>query len=319
MEYEPLVAFLIDTDRFDDARRWATEGIAATESQWPGIAARLRDLLGSVAKRCADHPYVAALAARKFFEHPNVESFRALIAAAHEAGCGERVEVAARGFLETGRVPNRATVDRKGVWKLAVDSAWPLPMTDELMPAARPHTFAAHGPQPRFDVLLDLAIADGKPDEIIHWYETITARDGRSPLGGANHRAPEPPASALAVADALGSTHPQRAIEIYRQVLDRSVEHSHVSNYQRATVCLRKMRPLLATLGREGEWTRLVEQVRAENRNRPRFMEMLETVEGGRIVEKGKPRRDGAGRSDSRRFDGRREAGDPGAHRDSHR
>jgi uncharacterized Zn finger protein len=61
--------------------------------------------------------------------------------------------------------------------------------------------------------------------------------------------------------------------------------------YENCAVYLRKLRPILKSLDREAEWTRLLADIRQNYRNRPRFMEILDALEGRTILQTRKARR----------------------------
>jgi hypothetical protein len=56
------------------------------------------------------------------------------------------------------------------------------------------------------------------------------------------------------------------------------------------------MQPIMKSLGRLSEWTALVEEIRQQYRNRPRFMEILDRLDGRTILQtqKARGRRRGA-------------------------
>jgi hypothetical protein len=53
---------------------------------------------------------------------------------------------------------------------------------------------------------------------------------------------------------------------------------------------LRKLRPLYEALNRSSEWTALVGSIREKYRNRPRFMELLDGLDGRSIVQAARTR-----------------------------
>ena len=103
--YERLVKYLLETRRFEDAERWAREGIAATSEKYPGIATHLAASLCELARKRKQWDVVAAHAARPFFEHPSPSTFDELMKAARKAKVEEPVRAAALRFLETGAMP----------------------------------------------------------------------------------------------------------------------------------------------------------------------------------------------------------------------
>jgi hypothetical protein len=51
------------------------------------------------------------------------------------------------------------------------------------------------------------------------------------------------------------------------------------------------MRPILKLVGRAEGWTKLLADIRQNYRNRPRFMEILDTLEGRTILQTQRARR----------------------------
>ena len=108
-----------------------------------------------------------------FLNEPGKTTFDELVARAEKAKCGEQVRAAALRFLETGKSPFQWIASPKAGQTIRVDSAWPLPVPDYLMPLMRPsdRTIAPHGPH--YDVLLDMAIAAKRPDDVLRWYDKM--------------------------------------------------------------------------------------------------------------------------------------------------
>lgn len=287
--YPRLVEYLLGEGRLEDAERWAREGIEKTQVKWPGITSALLEKLCEMARRRKDWGVVAAHAARDFFEHPSVRGFRDLVASAEKAKCGERVRAAALAYLESGRSPIQMSPERDGQRKVTVDPAWPLPVPDYLAPvsessaAARSVRVRQNSPRPHYDVLLEMAIAEKKPDEVLHWYDEMRGSERGSASGGWGAYGYH--SYAERVAAAVATAHPERALDIYRRALDTNLRAAHVSAYENCAAYLRKMRPILKLSGRPEEWTKLLADIRQNYRNRPRFMEILGTLEGRTILQ----------------------------------
>ncbi len=88
--YERLVGYLIAEKRFDDAERWAKEGIEKTREKLPGIASSLAASLCELSRGRKQWDVVAAHAACQFFERPGKETFDELMARAVKAKCARR-------------------------------------------------------------------------------------------------------------------------------------------------------------------------------------------------------------------------------------
>ena len=55
------------------------------------------------------------------------------------------------------------------------------------------------------------------------------------------------------------------------------------SAYEAATGYLKKLRPIYEALDRAGEWTALLASIREKYRNRPRFMVLLDNLDGNTV------------------------------------
>jgi uncharacterized Zn finger protein len=281
--YERLVQYLIETQRFDDATRWAQEGIEKTLQKWPGIASNLAKRLTDVAQRRRQWPLVAAHAAVEFFDRPSAQGFHELMQTARRAKCENAVRAATLRYLETGELPFGRKSARKVKAESSTETAWPLPLPEWLAPLQR-----INNPQPHLDVLLDLALEAQRPDEVLHWYDKLNS--GRSRSSAPWNRMARN-SDADEVAAAVAKSHPERALAIYGQGLEANLTHAHQSAYANATEYLKQMRPILKSLGREAEWDQLVVAIREKHRNRPRFMELLDRLQGRTIVAAAKTRR----------------------------
>ncbi|MGD0481381.1 MAG: hypothetical protein ABSA42_14495 [Terracidiphilus sp.] len=285
--YERLVKLLVDEKRYDEAERWAIEGIEKTASKLPGIASSLGKLMGEAAHQRGRWETVAAHAAWEFFDHPSREKFHPLMTASAKAGCQESVRSFALGFLETG-VSRLFSVPHKGIRELEVRKDWPLPVPAYLLPLFR-HAAASHtSDRPHYDVLIDMAIADERHDDVLRWYDAMRTgqkqQRGISSWMGGNDYADR-------VAATVTGSHPDRALEIYRQRVDENLQRAHVSAHESVAAYLRKMRPILQTLHREAEWTQTLEEIRLRYRNRPRFMEILDKLDSRPIIQQRQARR----------------------------
>ena len=182
--YERLVRYLIAEKRFEDAERWAKEGIEKTREKLPGIASALAASLCEVSRGRRQWDVVAAHAAWRFFERPHRSIFDELVAQSAKAKCGEQVRAAAMRFLETGDLPFQCIASTKAGQTIRVDAAWPLPVPDYLVPLMRPSSRTIEPRGPHYDVLLDMAIAAKKPDEVLHWYDKMSKGQKRSAADG---------------------------------------------------------------------------------------------------------------------------------------
>jgi uncharacterized Zn finger protein len=270
--YERLVKFLIEQKRYDEARRWAREGIEKTVDKLPGIATSLARKLSEVAQAHRQWDEVAAHAAWQFFDEPGQGSFKKLIEMAGKAACAEKVRELALRFLETGILPVQKTGSH--------DAEWPLPVPDYirvLMGSSRRYQHDG----PHYHVLIDMAIEDKLPDAVLHWYDKMCAGKQKQGLGTPWGRFSDYPDR---VAEAVAHSHPERSLEIYRQRVSDNLGDASKSAYETVVRYLRKIHPILKRLDREKEWTQLIADIRQRHRNRPKLMEMLDRLNDQPIV-----------------------------------
>jgi len=276
--YSRLVMHLIEVGRTDDARRWALEGIEKTSEKLPGIASDLAKRLLELARQRRDWPTVAAHAAHGFFSDPSLGTFESLVEAASKAGCMAPVRDAALEFLATGRCPLSEAPGRSGSKAKSASHRWPLPTPDEIALLLRRGPIPNH---PHHHVLLDKAIADKTPDEALHWYDRICTASKRSRGGWI----PWDSEMAERVAEAVAHAHPDRALAIYEDRLLANLKVADSGAYHAVGCCLQKIRPILKRQGREQEWRERVAGLREEYRRRPRFIEVLDSLENRPIVQ----------------------------------
>ena len=307
--YRRLVDYLVECERLDDAERWAIEGIAASAATLPGVAEGLAGSLAEIARRRKRWDVVAAHAARPFFERPGAATFDALMTAAKKAKVEPTVSAAAMRFLETGAAPwawldppaaPGSPISKRGgngrgkasappaplpPRRLAVDPAWPLPVPPYFLHLMGRLGQAEPEPRPRFDVLLDMALAAGDPDEVLRRFDQLRAQPRRPGFfPGVEHVEDR-------VAGAIAKRHPARALELYRAKLDALLPRADQGAYAAATEYLKAMRPVYAALDRPAEWDELVASIRQKYKNRPRFMDLLATLDDGPIARLPRPKR----------------------------
>jgi uncharacterized Zn finger protein len=243
-----------------------------------GEAARLRERWG----------IVAAHAAWEFFESPSREKFEQLIAASAKAGCQDAVRRFALEFLETGVSPISVVTHREEGRKGAVSTGWPLPTPDYLFPLLRTEAQSRMSDRPHYGVLIDMAVADRRYEDVLRWYDKMRA-DQKQTRGALPWL--DSDGYADRVAEAVAKSHPDRALGIYRQCVNDNLTRARVSAYEVVAAYLRKMRPILKSLHREDEWTQTVADIRLRYRNRPRFMEILDRLDSRPILQSSGTRR----------------------------
>ena len=322
--YERLVRFLLEQKHFEDAERWARKGIAATSAKLPGIATSLAASLCELAQKRQQWDVVAAHAAFRFFsDHPSPSTFDELVKAARKAGVEEPVRAAAllprnggptvpgdcpapRGRDGQGQEhpnPGPGTRRRDPVQDQARGD---LPGTDAGSPGSSEDRAPVAAAFPRLPPPVPGSAGAVQPG---------AAPASGDPAGDGADRQASGRSAPLVRQDAVRSPRsrllsrpvrirlqrprrgggvrriPGTRLAIYTAALNAQLPHAQQSSYESATAYLRKLRPLYEALNRASEWTALVASIREKYRNRPRFMDLLDGLEGRSIVQSARTRR----------------------------
>ena len=267
--YTRLVGYLQEAGRFAEAENWIRAGIEATRQKWPGIAHQLRDALREIRTQSNDWAYVAAMRAEDFFQQPSLPALHELRKAAEHVKVWPVVKDVAVRYLETGEWPPARKHTAQG------DSlpAWPLPETGL---AVEPKATRAWLRFPLTDVLIDIAIDERKPDEVLRWYDR---RSSQPPMWGRGAGGDDK------VAAFIVDTYPDRAIAIWKQIAEAQIAQTSPRAYEVAAGYLRKVHRTLKQVGREKEWLPYLEQLRQAHARKRRLLEILDRLHGKRIID----------------------------------
>ncbi|MFH1351878.1 MAG: hypothetical protein ABII26_13245 [Pseudomonadota bacterium] len=257
--YVRLVRLLREAGRKEDAVKWIQKGIQATQKQWPGIASDLREAFREMQEKDGNWLRVSAIQADDFFHAPSLRTFQSLEKAATKAKVWKEVRSMVMAYLETGEMP-----DKK-------ESSWPLPETD------LPKSIRRGREQfPLHETLIDIAIAEKRPGDVIKWHDAKPKGKYSRTFGGHGD---------ARIAEAVKKHYPERAVEIWKGIAESEIAQTKVKSYQEAGKYLRKIQRLLKQHKREKDWQDYVSQLRQANARKPRFVEILDTLAGKRIMD----------------------------------
>lgn len=266
--YVRLVDYLKQAERWDEMEQWIRKGIAATYQQSPGIASQLRLVLRERREQEKNWPQVAAFHAEDFFDHPGAATLLHLQKAAQRAGVEAEVRAGAFHYLETGIMPQTLKPTKKadGV------PAWPLPECEVKETDARRETTA-----PMRHALIDIAIDEKRPDEVLRWYDQPAP--STTPAWGYGWRDDD------RIATAVVSAYPDRAIAMWKKMAEAQIKQVQVRAYETAATYLRKVHSAYKKQEREPEWKAYLATLRQANLRRPRLVQILDGLTGKPIVE----------------------------------
>jgi uncharacterized Zn finger protein len=231
----------------------------------------LRTTLRELREREKDWPRVAAFYAEDFFQQPGVHTFQELQKAAKRAGVEPAVRTAAMHYLETGELPQAAKQTKKG----KAIPPWPLPETGA--PAV---TKQRQVPAPMIATLIDIAIAEKRPDEVLRWYDQQKPKTTSWGPGWGYGWVDED-----RIATAVVDTHPDRAIAVWKKVAEEQIAQTSVRSYESAATYLRKIHRVFKKLDKEPAWKSYLAELRQANIRKPRCVEILDGLAGRRIID----------------------------------
>ena len=256
--YHRLVKALIKAKRFEEADQWIHRGIKATQKGLPGIAKQLRDTLREMREEEGDWLKVAAFRVDDILGSPSLAAFNEMRKASERAKVWPAVRTAALLYLETGKNPQ-------------LDPSWPLPESGVKKEPAYPHEKA-----PMIHTLIDIAIDEKRPDDVLRWYDYRKAK--REKYWGWDGY------QEVSIAEAVAEHYPDRALAIWKGLAEKEIALTKPSAYETAAGYLRKVRTLLKKLKRENEWQAYLLQLRQANIKKRSFIEILNRLESRPII-----------------------------------
>ncbi len=257
--YDRLVRRLIDVGRYEDAERWIQKGIKATKEKWPGMASSLRGKLLEIRTRQKDWPAVAAIQVETFVRHPSRRTFTDCRKVAAKVKAWPTIRGRLLDYLERGMLP----------WK---QKGWPFPESGLDAPEpSRQDRF------PMIEELIDIAIYEKKPDMVLHWYDQLPQRRRSFGWYGIGEDS---------IAKAVQSYAPDRAVAIWKGLAERLIAQVKPSAYREAAKYLRKAGRLMTGQKKQEEWRQYLQDLREKHARKRRLMEILDALEGNRIVKK---------------------------------
>ena len=166
------------------------------------------------------------------------------------------VRAAALHYLESGQLPQWVAHPAGGT----NIPPWPLPETG-IPPTEQRYLLQF----PQLRTLIELAISEGQPTEVLRWY------DRRIPT----HYSP---VDADVIADAVAESYPERAASIWQELAEERIAQTKPAAYEAAAHCLRKLRRVWTAHGKAGEWRSYIEKLGAANKRKRRLIETLDAL-----------------------------------------
>ena len=192
----------------------------------------------------------------EFVRHPSGKTFTDCKKAANKAKAWIKVRAHLLDYLEKGMLP----------WK---QKDWPLPETGLDVPDTTRRQF------PIVDELINIAILEKKPDQVLHWYDRLPKK--RFGWYGIDEDK---------IATAVQTHAPDRAVAIWKNKAERLISQVKPSAYQEAAKYLRKAAKVMNQVKKQAEWERYLKGLREKHIRKRRLMEILDGLDDKPIVKK---------------------------------
>lgn len=290
-DYDRVINWYFAHGNTEAAESWLREALAHTDPNLAGLIGKWRDKLRELAAGRNDWKQVAAHAAEVFFEQPSAANFAELMQAAQKAGCGDVVRAGAVLFLETGQSPAlNATqpATRKAIPRSPAESSWPLVAPDYFLlrppadPKGKPRQPLRRANEPRPDVLLQIAMAEKRPDDVLALYDRHFSKNDKSPSRSPYYYdAGWTPKVAAFVA----RSHPERAAALYESLILATAEQTGEQFYRQVIEYLKAIRSIAKALDQPARFDQLVARILHEQRRKRKLVEMLSRLYDRPIVE----------------------------------
>jgi uncharacterized Zn finger protein len=240
---------LLRDRRLDAAERLIRRRLASVGEKAPPVGNDLCEDLVWILERQGRWAEAAAILAEQFVQWPMVAAYHVCREASEKAGEWSSVRAALLGYLEHGQLPWQA-------------EGWPLlPAGVEFPPSWEPPRSGA----PQHDVLVDIAIEEERPADVLRWYDQCLARGRCCPL--------EDPGC---IAEAVADHAPGRAVALWQEWAEGQIDRKTPEGYRLAVVGLGAAAEIMAREGRQEEWARYLAELRRTHARKRRFLRMLE-------------------------------------------
>ena len=235
--------------------------IRDTEDDLPGIASGLRKQLLEIYTRKRNPLFCAALKADEYFERPTLDGYKELKKACIGVKGWNKVRPAIITYLNTGIFPKFGSPQ------------WPLPETGIFKPRKR-----SWEKPPYYGDLLEIALYEKNIDEALRLYDANKSNSSKhSHSLGIDF--------SDAIAEAVKDKYPERSIAIWETAAQRHIAQTSPREYAVAVGYLNRIMKTTRKIGKEKEFLKYIDSLKAQNTRKIRLIEMLNGLSGKRIID----------------------------------
>jgi uncharacterized Zn finger protein len=195
---------------------------------------------------------VCSLLVEEYCAQRSLDQYKKVRESATRLGLWEIVRKNLLHYLETGILP----WNNKG-------GNWPMELTG-LVHFEKDTYFRP----PFTNDLIEIALLEKRTKDVLFWYEKAGSRYHGHPSD--------------IIAEALKMEYPDKAIAIWKDIVDEHTMVANVRQYPEAVEYLEKIKEFLTLKKRDQEWAPYLAEFRARHKAKKRLMELVDGMEGER-------------------------------------
>jgi uncharacterized Zn finger protein len=243
-EYLRLVEYLLAKDNDLETEEWIHKGIAVTEQKNPHGYEQLRSCLLNLRKKQKNWDAALCMQTEDFVRHASVNQFKECRHSAETLKVWSILRPLLMDFL----------IEKKLPW---MQEAWPC--------SNRGRALSYQGEKHiDFTTLIGVAIYEKNPAEVLRWYD-LQCKTQR----GWGYNADD-------VATAVQDFAPERAVALWKYLVENQISLVKPQAYVNAAVFLRKMGKLMKKHNITAQWDNYIQSLRNGHRRKLRLMEVLD-------------------------------------------
>jgi uncharacterized Zn finger protein len=245
-DYLRLVTHLQEKGEDGDAEEWIYKGLTTVEQKESRTAEQLRSCLLELRKKQQDWDAVLCMQTENFVRYASLERFNECRCSAEKLQVWPVLRPLLTDFLIKRILP----------WE---QEAWPCRNRGGT-------TDFRGGNHPDFGTLVDLAIHEKNPADVLKWYDLQC-----NTLKGFRDDADK-------VATAVRDFAPERSVALWKKLAEAQIAVVKPRAYAEAAVFLRKIKKLTAEQGMTVQWHAYIQSLRTEHSRKIRLMDVLDSL-----------------------------------------
>ena len=252
-DYLSLVRLLLEKKNYPEAEEWIHKGMAVHEAATPRNVERLRECLLEL--RIGQEAWDEALfmQTEDFVQNPSLERFKSCQHSAKKLNNWQTVRSWLLDFLTESKKP----------WD---QDTWPFPNKGKAAPARDQG-------KPNFELLIDMAIYEKNPADVLKWYDLKPRARSYSSYG--RHRIHR---QIQAVANAVQDFAPERSIGIWKELAEEEIAVTQAAAYEEAGRHLGKLKAIMSQNNMSTQWNDYIQSLRTKYKRRPRLIKVLDRL-----------------------------------------